>query len=121
MKVAANPCLRGMHIAQIVRPVNDPEFFVAGCIIQNLFVLWQNNQGGRAEFRMHRNDVLLGMLHRPGAPRVRYGGCGLKPHEAEGSHDKTESKNELGVRDTFHTFSPKLNSCVAETLGTTRN
>ena len=70
MKVAANPCLRRMDVAEIVRPVNDPEFLVAGCIIQNLFVLRQNNQGGKTEFRTDRNDVLLGILHCPGAPWV---------------------------------------------------
>src|SRR5438094_179628 len=121
MKVAANPCLCRMHIAEIVRPINDPEFLVAGCIIKNLFVLRQNNQRGKTEFGTNRNDVLLGILHRPGTPRVRYGQAGPQPHEANGSQNKTEARNELSLRDTSHLFPPELNWLVAEISETTRN
>src|SRR5215467_5401709 len=108
MKVAANSCLCGMDIAEIVRSINDPEFFVASCIIQNLFVLLQDNQGRKTEFCSHRNNVLLGILHCPGAPWVCLGGCRLQPNEARGNQCKTESKNGLGLRHIFHTYSPEL-------------
>jgi len=44
IQIAANARLSGMHVAEIVGAVDDPEFLVARREIENLFVLGQDDE-----------------------------------------------------------------------------
>ena len=52
-----------MHVAEIVGPVDDPEFAVAGCEIENLLVLGQHDECRKAQLGVDRNNILLAVLH----------------------------------------------------------
>ena len=62
VQIAANAGLGRMDVAEIVRAVDDPEFFVAGGEIENLFVVGKNDERGKAELGMDGNDVFLRVL-----------------------------------------------------------
>jgi len=58
---AAGLC--GMDVTQVARPVYDPEFFVAGREIENLFVIREYDERGETQFRFYRDDLFARVGH----------------------------------------------------------
>src|SRR5437016_5510058 len=108
VKVGANSGLRRMNVAEVVRPVDDPEVFVAGGKIQNFLMLRQHNERRETDFGVNRNNILLRVLDRSSAACFRM-------HRQRSQNSKTEnrkteivSKSRLQVLDACHDFSPRL-------------
>src|SRR5207302_9744343 len=113
MQVASNSRLCGMDVAEIVYAVDDPELFVAGRKVQNVFVRRQDNERGKATFGADRDDILPREFHRTAAAWFRL--CRQHGQHGDTEHSKTAFKNglEMGV----HAFSPGLHLGVAASLG----
>src|SRR5215469_10044119 len=120
MQVAANPGLCGVDVTEVMRTVNNPEFLVAGCKVENVFVLRQHNQSGEPDFGVYRYDVLLRVLHRSAADC-----CGLCRKRSKCNETNNRKSNHgfvkaLSFRESFHTFSPGPKLSIADFLKNTK-
>ena len=106
VQVAANAGLRGMHVAQIVRPVDDPEFLVSGGEVEDLFILGKNDQGREAQLRANRHNVFFRILHDP-----RLFGCGAHGGKRKGrnqqdhhecTHNSQPDRHKWKLASSFH-------------------
>ena len=94
VQVAADAGLGGVDVAEVVRPVDDPEFLVAGREIENLLVLGQNDERRKPEFGVDGNDVFLRILHdarggfRRGIRRLRRENGGAKNNDGNDAKEK---------------------------------
>src|SRR6516165_10592491 len=80
VEVAADSGLGGVDVAEVVHTVDDPELPVAGCEVENLLVVRQNDQGREPQFGMHRHDVFTAVLYDSGAGFRRVQG-GRRPKQ----------------------------------------
>ena len=62
IEIAANAGLGRMHVAKVVSTINNPEFFIPGGEIENLFVLWENDERRKAELGAHGDNVFPAVL-----------------------------------------------------------
>jgi len=51
-----------MHVTQVVGAIDDPEFFIPGGEIEDLFVLGKDDERRKAELGPHGNNVFPGIL-----------------------------------------------------------
>ena len=63
IQVAADAGLGRVDVAEIVRAVDDPEFFVAGGEIENLLVIGKDDERREAQLRADGDDVFFGVFH----------------------------------------------------------
>src|SRR5260370_37771667 len=90
VKVGANSGLCRMNVAEVTRPVDDPEGLVPGGKMQNFLVLRQNNERREADFAVDPDNVWLRALDRPSA-------AGVRMYRQRRESSKTESsKTEIG-------------------------
>ena len=70
VQIAADAGLGRMHVAEVVRAIDDPEFLVAGGEVENLFVFGKDDERRKAELGADRNNVFLRILHDTRAASV---------------------------------------------------
>src|ERR1700733_2515252 len=63
VQIAADAGLSRVDVAEIVRAVDDPEFLVAGRIVENFLVIGENDQRGKAQLGADGYDVFFRILH----------------------------------------------------------
>src|SRR5947208_17085267 len=100
MQVASNPRLCGMDVAEIVYAVDDPELFVAGRKVQNVFVRRQDNERGQANFGADRDDLLLRGFNRTAAAWFRLS----REHVQDGETEHNNTALTEGFKKRVHAF-----------------
>src|SRR5208283_385681 len=97
-----------MNVAEVMGSVDDPEFLVARCEVENLLVLGEDNERRKPEFGPNGDDVLFRVLHDT---RLRV--CGARGRSAESDRaeeDGSESAKEWTtgrpVKRLFHRTAP---------------
>ena len=62
VQIAANAGLGRMNVAEVVGPIDDPEFLVAGSEVEDLLVIRKDDQRREPEFGANGNDIFLRIL-----------------------------------------------------------
>src|ERR1700733_10829084 len=105
VQIAADSGLGRVNVAEVVRAVYDPELFVAGREIEDLFVLRQNNERRKAELGANGDNIFLRILHDARGSFRR----GVRGRSMESGHannndgeDAKENAVPLDVKRMFH-------------------
>jgi hypothetical protein len=63
IQIAANTGLGRVNVAEVVRAIDDPEFLVAGCEIEDLLILGKDDQCRESQLGANGNNVFFRILH----------------------------------------------------------
>src|SRR5271157_2471351 len=97
-----------MNVAEVMGSVDDPEFLVARCEVENLLVLGEDNERRKPEFGANGDDVLFRVLHDTRLRRS--GACGRSTESDRAEKNDSESGKEWTsgrpVKRSFHRTAP---------------